>query len=119
MVGISAQPPSGESSAGSCAQPIQGLEGGGGGGFVRGSCLYLLGGFFSAHNLQQGHDVGRAEEVCANDAILGLCLLANEVNVNGGGVTGQDAVGPTYALQICNTPAPCCTVPSSTYSGMI
>ena len=93
--------------------------GGGGGGIVRGSCLYLLRGFFSAHNLQQGHDVGRAEEVCANDAILGLGLLANEVNVDGGGVTGQDAIGPTYPLQICNTPAPCCTVPSSIHSDTI
>ena len=53
----------------------------------RGSCLYLLGGFLSANNLQQGHDVGWAEEVRANDTILRLGLLPNQVNVNGGGVT--------------------------------
>ena len=52
--------------------------------------------------------MGRAEEVRANNAILSLGLLPNQVNVNGGGVTGQDAVWPTYALQICNTNAPLC-----------
>lgn len=52
----------------------------------QGRWRYLLGGLLSAHNLQQGHNVGGAEEVCANDAVLRLGLLSNELNVNGGGI---------------------------------
>lgn len=76
--------------------------------------MNLLGGLLSAYNLQQGHDVGRAEEVRPNDAILRLGLLPNQVNVNGGGVAGQDAVRPTHPLQICNTSLPGCNIPSFT-----
>lgn len=72
----------------------------------------LLGGLLSAYNLQQGHDVGRAEEVRPNDAILRLGLLPNQVNVDCGGVARQDAVRPTHPLQICNTLTPCCKIHS-------
>lgn len=47
---------------------------------------YLLGRLLCAHNFKQGHDMGRAEEVCANDAVLRLGLLPYQLDVDGGGV---------------------------------
>ena len=48
--------------------------------------MYLLGSLLRPHNFKEGHDVGRAEEVCANDAVLRLGLLPYQLNVDGGGV---------------------------------
>mmetsp|Transcript_5505 Transcript_5505/g.13638 ORF Transcript_5505/g.13638 Transcript_5505/m.13638 type:complete len:698 (+) Transcript_5505:463-2556(+) len=60
----------------------------------------LLAGALGAHNLQQRHDVRGREEVRAQDAVLRGRLGAHQVDVNGGRVGGQDAVGAARLLQV-------------------
>ena len=55
-------------------------------------------GLVGADNLKQGHDVRRTEEVVADDAVCAVCLLADEGDVDGGGVARQDAVRPAGLL---------------------
>lgn len=57
--------------------------------------------------------MGGAEEVCADDTVLRLGLLAYQLNINGGGVGRQDAVGPTYFFQLCKKVSLCFDKPSN------
>ena len=61
----------------------------------------LLGCLAGPHNLQQRHDMSRAEEVGTHDAVCSTGLLADQRDVDGGRVAGQDRVWPACLLQVC------------------
>mmetsp|Transcript_11181 Transcript_11181/g.15564 ORF Transcript_11181/g.15564 Transcript_11181/m.15564 type:complete len:356 (-) Transcript_11181:313-1380(-) len=65
-----------------------------------GGCKRLLGGRVCADDFQQWHDVGGSEEVKANDTVLCVRLLADNVDIDRGGVGGKDTVLAADALQI-------------------
>jgi hypothetical protein len=62
---------------------------------------HLWSSVFSSHDLQEGHDVGRAEEMGADDPVGCRCSLADQIQVDGARVGCQDAIWPTRSLQIC------------------
>ena len=54
---------------------------------------HVLGGLFAAHDFQQLHHVGRAEEVHADDVLGPLGDVGDLVDVERGGVGGEDGAG--------------------------
>mmetsp|Transcript_20088 Transcript_20088/g.50616 ORF Transcript_20088/g.50616 Transcript_20088/m.50616 type:complete len:274 (-) Transcript_20088:1028-1849(-) len=61
---------------------------------------HLTTGALCAHNLQQRHDVGGAEEVRPDKTVSGAGLLPNQGDIDGGGVAGQNAVRTAGSLQV-------------------
>jgi hypothetical protein len=43
----------------------------------------------------------RAKEVCSHNPVLAAGLLPHQLNVNGAGIGGQDAMGGAGGLQVC------------------
>ena len=61
---------------------------------------YLLAGVVGPDNLQQWHHVCRTEEVGTDNAGGRASLGPNQVDVDGRGVGGEDAIGAAFALEV-------------------
>ena len=69
-------------------------------GQFHGSGQHVFGGFLTTHHFQQLHDVGRAEEVQADNVFRALGEAGDLVQVQGGGVGRQDRALFAYLVQL-------------------